>query len=142
MPGSKSVQARTGNTPYYPMQLLDGQVVSKPNRQAPSADFDLTPRLFRRFVNASGVQDVQIWNGLRNKIATGYRFTYPGSGWLNVIQPQIPGQMRGNYGGFHTRGPSPYNVADAFMSGPGSQPAHPGGPAKIAAERFVNPMTG
>jgi len=124
------------------MQLLNGGVILKPDRNAPSNDYDLTPRLFRRFVNASGAQDVQIWNGLRNKIATGYRFTYPGAGWLNVIQPQIPGQTRGNYGGFHTRGPSPYNIEDAFMGGPGSQPAHPGGPGMIAAATFHNPMTG
>jgi hypothetical protein len=134
-------QLRYGGTPYYPMELLNGLVVPKPNRQAPSCDVDETGRQFRRFVNASGAQDVQIYNGLRNRIASGYRLI-PHAGYLNVIMPQIPGQTRGNYGGFHKRGPSPYNIEDLFQYGPGSQPAHPGGPGKIAGPTYFNPMTG
>lgn len=135
--------AREGNTPYYPMEVLNGLVVRKEDRQAPSSDYDETPRQFRRYVNASGWQDVQIWNGLRNRIASGWRLVNPqASGYLFAVEPRIPGQTRGNYGGFRERGPSPYNYADAFLQGPGSQPAHPGGPAKIAAESFYNPMTG
>jgi hypothetical protein len=141
-PESRPGQARAGKTPYYPMQILNGLVVRKLDRQAPSCDYDETPVLFRRYVNASGDQDVQIWNGLRNRIATGWRFSYPGADYLFAVEPRIPGQMRGNYGGFVPRGPSPYNVEDIFQQGPGSQPAHPGGPAKIASPQFYNPMTG
>ncbi len=135
-------QVRAGHGPHYPMEVYNGLVVPKPNRQAPSSDYDETPRLFRRYVNASGVQDVQIRNGLRNRIGTGYRFSYGNAGYLNVIQPRSPGQMRGNYGGFAPRGTSPYNYADIQQNGPGSQPAHPGGPGMIAANVYANPMTG
>ena len=135
-------QARIRGRPFYPMQILNGLVMPKLDRQAPSSDYDETPILFRRYLNTSGVQDVQIWNGLRNRIATGYRFTFPGAGYLNVAMPRIPGQTRGNYGGFIPRGPSPYTYQDIFDAGPGSQPAHPGGPARIAAPQYVNPFTG
>lgn len=136
--------ARAGNTPFYPMQILNGLVIPKMDRQAPSSDYDETPRLFRRYVDAAAAQQVQIYNGLRNRIASGWRRSQvPGGvGYLNVTLPRIPGQTRGNYGGFVPRGPSPYNVGDLFTFGPGSQPAHPGGPAKIAATSFQNPMTG
>lgn len=134
--------ARQQGKPYYPMQILNGLVVGKPDRQAKTSDWDGTPRLFRRYLNASGWQDVQIENGLRSKIATGLRFGYPGAGYLSVVMPQIPGQTRGNYGGFIPRGPSPWNMQDAFMAGPGSQPSHPGGPARIAAPEYYNPGTG
>lgn len=141
VPESRPDQVRAAHTPYYPMEVLNGLVVPKPNRQAPSSDYDETGRLFRRYVNASGAQDVQIYNGLRNRIASGWRHI-PHSGFLNVIMPQIPGQTRGNYGGFHKRGPSPYNIEDLFLNGPGAQPSHPGGPGKIAGSTYVNPMTG
>lgn len=136
--------ARYPDKPYYPMQILNGLVVRKLDRQAPSTDYDETPRLFRRYLNASGWQDVQIYNGLRNRIATGWRRagTPQRSGYLVAVVPQYPGQTRGNYGGFIPRGPSPYNYNDAWTSGPGSQPSHPGGPGKIAAPQFYNPGTG
>jgi hypothetical protein len=88
------------------------------------------------------VTDVQLNNGLRNRVASGLRIPYRGTGYLWTIQPIIPGQMRDNASGYHRKGPSPYNVADVFTSGPGAQPEHPGGPGKIAAPTFINPMTG
>ena len=142
VPQSQPDQLRAHGTPYYPMEVLNGLVVPKPNRQAPSSDYDETGRLFRRYVNASGAQDVQIYNGLRNRIASGIRIQYGNAGYLNVIAPQIPGQTRGNYGGFHQRGPSPYNIEDLYTNGPGAQPTHPGGPGKIAGTTFINPNTG
>jgi hypothetical protein len=141
-PQSQPDQARQRGTPYYPMEVINGLVQRKLDRQAPSCDYDETPIGFRRFVDASGVRSVQIRNGLRNRIATGLKFGYPGTGYLFAVMPQIPGQTRGNYGGFVPRGPSPYNVEDLYQAGPGSQPAHPGGPAKIAAPQYVNPGTG
>lgn len=135
-------QARQRGKPYYPMQILNGLVIPKMDRQAPSSDYDETPIQFRRYINASGKQDVQIYNGLRNRALTGWRFAHPGAYYLNVTMPQIPGQTRGNYGGFQPKGPSPYNVEDIYQQGPGSQPAHPGGPGKVAAPAINNPMTG
>jgi hypothetical protein len=125
----------------YPMQSYNNCEMRKPNRRPSQSDVDMSPWPIRRFTNMS-TSDVQLHNGLRNGIASGKRINYPGAGYLNVVQPQIPGQTRDNVGGFHRRGPSPYNVQDLFTGGPGSQPAHPGGPGKIAAPTFINPMSG
>lgn len=86
--------------------------------------------------------DVQLNNGLHNRIASGKRIPYNGTGYLYAVRPQIPGQTRDNAAGFHSRGPSPYNVNDLFTNGPGAQPDHPGGPGKIAGISFINPMSG
>lgn len=126
----------------YPMQGYNNSLVRKPNRQAPTTDVDRLPHQFRRYVNASGVQDVQLANGLRNGVAAGWRIPYLGSGWLYGVVPRIPGQTRGDVSGFHARGPSPLNYDQLWQSGPGSQPSNPGGPGRIAAPTFVNPMTG
>lgn len=130
------------HTDPYPMQPYNGGLVSKPNRQAPSSDVDRLPHQFRRYVNASGVQDVQLHNGLHNGIAAGWRLPYLGAGWFALAAPRIPGQTRGDVGGFHARGPSPLNWEQMWQNGPGSQPSNPGGPGRIAAPRFYNPMSG
>lgn len=106
-------------------------------------DIDHTPRQFRRNVNASGLQDVQINNGLRWGVGRGNRFI-PGFnvGYLYAAAPVIPGQQRGDAGGFHKRGPSPLNVQAMIQNGPGSQPANPGGPGQIAGTQLYNPMSG
>jgi hypothetical protein len=123
------------------IRVYNGSEFRKANRQAPETDVDAYPWLIRRYTNV-GVTEVQLNNGLRDRIATGLRFAYPGSNYMYGVNPIIPGQMRDNVAGWHRRGPSPYNVADIYMNGPGSQPSHPGGPGKIAAALFVNPMTG
>lgn len=125
-----------------PMESYNGLVTAYPNRRAPSTDLDRTPRPFRQYVNASGLQDVQISNGMQAGIATGRRWLYRGAGYLYVSVPTIPGQQRGDVGGFQKRGPSPLNIAQMWNDGPGSQPQNPGGPGKIAAPVYVNPMTG
>lgn len=125
----------------YPMELLNGREFSKRNRQAPQSDVDMYPYPIRRYTNMS-VTDVQLGNGLRNRVASGLRIPYPGAGYLNVVRPQIPGQTRDNVAGYHKKGPSPYRVQDVWTNGPGSQPEHPGGPGKIAASAFINPMSG
>jgi hypothetical protein len=124
------------------MQSYNNSLVRKPNRLPPSTDVDRLPHQFRRYVNASGVQDVQLLNGLYNGILTGLRIPYLGAGWLFTVVPRIPGQTRGDVAGFHKRGPSPLNYDQFWQQGPGSQPANPGGPGRIAAPQFVNPMTG
>lgn len=126
----------------YPMMPYNGLVTAYPNRRAPETDLDLTPRQFRRYVNASGLQDVQISNGMQGKALTGRRWLYRGAGYLYVSAPTIPGQKRGDVAGFWKRGPSPLNVQQMWDDGPGSQPRNPGGPGKIAAPTYVNPMTG
>lgn len=107
-------------------------------------DIDNTPRQFRRYVNASGLQDVQANNGLYRGVGRGIRYI-PGflsNGYLYTVAPIIPGQQRGDASGFHKRGPSSYNVQSWMQSGPGSQPANPGGPGMIAGTALVNPMNG
>lgn len=131
----------TLNGTVYPMTSLNGCEMRKANRQPSQSDVDLSPWPIRRFTNM-GVTDVQLINGLQNRIASGRRIPYAGTGYLYAIQPIIPGQTRDNVAGFHKRGPSPYNVYDVYTGGPGAQPEHPGGPGKIAAPQFVNPMTG
>lgn len=123
------------------MQGYNGLETWKPNRRAPQVDYDGYPWQIRRYLNM-GVTDVQLGNGLRHKVASGRRWGYRGTGYLYTVQPIIPGQMRDNVAGFHKKPPSPYNVADVWAAGPGAQPEHPGGPGKIAAPTFINPMTG
>lgn len=133
-----------GGVAAYPMESYNGLEQRNRNRQAPESDMDYTPRQFRRFVGASGAQEVQIGNGLRDHIASGKIHNYAGEGYLYAVVPQMPGYRRvgQNAGGFHKRGPDPLSVFSMYQSGPGSQPANPGGPGKIAAPSYVNPMTG
>ena len=150
--GTVYQQTDTGNLQYpdygptlngtvYPMQRYNGLETWKSNRRPSQSDVDMYPWPIRRYTNMS-VTDVQLNNGLHNRVASGKRIPYRGTGYLYAVQPQIPGQTRDNAAGYHKRGPSAYNVQDLWDAGPGSQPAHPGGPGKIAAPRFVNPMSG
>ena len=125
----------------YPLMPYNGSLRSNPNRQAPSSDMDVAPHATRRYVNMS-THDVQLNNGLRSRVAAGLRRGYIGTGYLYAVAPIIPGQTRDNAAGFHVRGPSPLNVQAMWEAGPGSQPDNPGGPGKIAAPVFINPMTG
>ena len=129
------------HTAPMPMVCINGCEYRKADRMAPQCDQDTSPYMIRRFTNLS-MTDVQLNNGLHNGVASGRRIAYAGSGYLYGIMPIIPGQTRDNVSGYHRRGPSPYNVSDVWTAGPGSQPAHPGGPGKIAAPTFVNPMSG
>ena len=126
-----------------PMELLNGLVVNKPNRKPPSSDWDQTPIGFRRFIN-TGAQDVQIWNGLRHRVATGLRIRYPGASYLYAFAPRLPGSAwtPQTFGGTHKRGIDPLSWARMQREGPGSQPANPGGPGRIASTSYQNPMTG
>lgn len=139
-------QARIPGTPYYPMESYRGlSAIPNPARNN-GEDIDNTPRQFRRAVNASGLQDLQIHNGLRWGVGRGIRNIPVQSAdyfWGNSAQiPVIPGQTRGDAGGFHKRGPSSYNIQNMIQSGPGSQPVNPGGPGQIAGQTLINPMSG
>lgn len=131
----------TLNGTVYPMRNLNGCETWKTNRRPSQSDVDMSPWPIRRFTNM-GTSDVQLNNGLAYGVASGKRIAYQGTGYLYAVQPIIPGQTRDNVAGFHRRGPSPYGVADVFAAGPGAQPEHPGGPGKIAAPTFINPMSG
>lgn len=122
------------------MRVINGCEVRNPYRSTPP-DVDLSPYLIRRHTNMS-TTDVQLNNGLHRGIGSGRRTGFAGSGYLYGVQPIIPGQTRDNVAGFHKRGPSPYTYQNIWDAGPGSQPANPGGPGKIAAPTFINPMTG
>lgn len=126
----------------YPMAIYNGYLTSAPNRQAPSTDIDHSPREFRRFVNASGAQDMQLNNGLQKAAAMGRRI--PWVSYLYAAQPRIPGQMRDDYGGQVTQlntGPGPLEYQGIFQSGPGAQPQAPGGSRQIAGDFIYNPGT-
>jgi len=129
------------HTAPYRMVPINGCERRAPNRRPSQSDLDFSPWPIRRYTNMS-VTDVQLNNGLQRGIAAGKRLAYRGAGYLWTVAPIIPGQTRDNVAGFHKKGPSPYTVDDVFTSGPGAQPEHPGGPGKIAAPTFVNPMTG
>ena len=131
----------TLNGTVYPMQSYNHCETWKGNRRPSQSDVDMSPYPIRRFTNM-GVTDVQLNNGLAYKRLSGKRTPYQGTGYLYAIMPIIPGQTRDNVSGYHRRGPSPYNVQDIYTAGPGAQPEHPGGPGKIAAQTFINPMSG
>jgi hypothetical protein len=139
-PGNLSNEGYAG-VAIAPMNNFSGISITPGVRRAPN-DYDNMPHQNRNFVNASGAQDMQIHNGLRWGVGRGKRAIQGNSGYLNVIVPQIPGQTRGDAAGFHKRGPSPLNFNMLLQQGPGAQPDNPGGPGKIAAPQFFNPMTG
>jgi hypothetical protein len=124
----------------YPMMNYRGlSAIPNPARNN-GEDIDLTPRQFRRNVNASGLQDVQINNGLFRGIARGGRMRLIDYLYGSLVV--IPGQTRGDAGGFHVRGPSSYNIQNMIDSTAGAQPENPGGPGMIAGTHLINPMSG
>jgi hypothetical protein len=124
------------NVPY---RNYWGMSNAAPARQQYNRSFeDNTPINFRRYVNASGVQDVQI----RNPVADTSRkriVLYTAAGYLWAVAPRIPGQTRDNFGGFHARGIDPQSYAAMWNAGPGSQPINPGGPGRIAGRTYIPP---
>jgi hypothetical protein len=123
------------------MRSINGCEQRAANRRPSQSDKDYSPWLIRGYTNMS-VTDVQLNNGLRWGVGKGKRMNYRGAEYLAATRPIIPGQTRDNVAGFHRKGPSPYTVQDVWDNGPGSQPEHPGGPGKIAATTFINPMSG
>lgn len=136
-----TVQQAHDSHGYFPVRILNGFLRSVPNRHAPTTDRDYSPREFRRYVDASGAQQVMLNNGMRNRIATGLRV--PFVSYLYAAEPRIPGQMRDDYGGKHKRGIGPLQYRNAFREGPGSQPMDPGGTQsrQMMGDYLYNPMT-
>jgi hypothetical protein len=135
----------------YPMGLQNGKVVGAWQQnlyaqRAPFAeDYDFTQRQFRRYVDASGAQSVQLPSGLDSNRFRGYRYGYRGAGWYFAMVPRIPGQTRGNYGGFVPHPPSAQQLQTIVQQTAGQQPTNPAGfygPGGIAGDTFFNPMTG
>jgi hypothetical protein len=125
--------------PIYPMQVYNGLVGRKGNRQAPENDVDHTPREFRRVVNASGAQDIQIYNGLQRY--TGFGFRIPMVDFLYGAVAIIPGQMRDDYAGKVKTGPGPLEYQTMVQNTAGAQPQNPGGVRQIAGNQLYNPGT-
>lgn len=120
--------------------VKDGMVVRKWNRRAPSSDYDLTRRLYRRYIG-TGSQDVQLRTGTEKMLRSGYRWPYRGAGWFHPVPPFMPG-YEPSFAGWPVRGPDPWSMARQFVQGPGRNPINPGGPATIAGIAYENPMTG
>lgn len=131
-------QAHSKNAPaYYPMGVLNGYL--REGVRKPPPDFDSSPIEFRRFVNASGAQDVQIMNGLWRRIGSGLRIPFVSYQYATV--PIIPGQMRDDYGGKHKHGIGPLEYQNLVRNGPGSQPQNPGGVRQMLGDQLFNPGT-
>jgi hypothetical protein len=125
--------------PYYPMEVMNGYLTAASNRHNPSTDIDLSPREFRRFVEASGAQNVQLNNGLYRGNGSGRRITFVN--YLYAAGSRIPGQDRDNYGGYVKNGIGPLEYQNLFRQGPGSQPQSPGGVRQILGGSVFNPGT-
>lgn len=132
-------QAHQGNSPYYPMQVYNGFLTRKADRLNAETDVDHSGREFRRFVNASGAQDVQIYNGLQRRTAMGFRI--PFVTYLYAAGSVVPGQMRDNRAGFVNTGPGPLEFQNIFEQSAGSQPQAPGGNRQISGTYLSNPGT-
>lgn len=133
-------QAHSSEAPaYYPVGTLNGYLTRARNRANPTTDIDHSPIEFRRFVNASGAQDVQLNNGLFRRRASGLRI--PFVSYQYAATPQIPGQMRDDYGGKHKHGIGPIEFSKVWQSGPGSQPQDAGGVRQMMGDYLYNPMT-
>ncbi len=131
------IQDHPHHSPDVSMQSYNGLVTASSHRSAPQTDVDHTPRLFRRIVDASGFQDVQLQSGVFRRKYTGVRLN--DANYLYAAVPVIPGQRRNSYGGFVPRGIDPLSYANLVANGPGAQPANPGGPGQMTGNAFYNP---
>ena len=145
--------------PAVPMQLYNGLVSYNNDRRPWSEDKDSRPTQFRRFI-MTGLQDVQLISGtpqgrykgslINPVLMMAHPTVSPAEGWVTVYQtPRNPGAASyppsgtgAAYAGYHFRGIDPLSYSALFQAGPGSQPANPGGPGKIAGPYLDNPMTG
>ena len=121
-----------------PTGPLNGYLTRARNRANPTTDIDHTPRLFQRYYN-TGQFDVQLNNGLHRRIGTGLRLNE--ANYLYAVQVLASVGTHDDYGGKHKRGIDPLSYNRLVQNGPGSQPANPGGPGKIAANTLYNPGT-
>jgi hypothetical protein len=140
-PTSGTEQAHAHGSAQFPMGVLNGYLTRAPNRANPTTDKDHAPREFRRFVDASGFQSVQISNALRRRIGQGLRAPIAYVNYLYATTPVIPGQRRDDYSGKHKKGMDPLSYQSLWDAGPGSQPMHPGGVRQIAGDNLQNPGT-
>jgi len=135
-------QAHEKGSNQFPMAVLNGYLTRARNRANPTTDIDHAPREFRRVVDASGAQSVQISNGLFRRIGQGLKLPLVyGANMTFGMHPVIPGQRRDDYGGKHKRGIDPLSYQSMWDAGPGSQPMHPGGVRQIAGDSLINPGT-
>jgi hypothetical protein len=124
--------------PYMPAGELNGYLTRANNRANPSTDRDHSPRVFQEYIN-TGQFDVQLNNGLHRRIGQGLRS--PIVNYLYALTVQKSVGTHDDYGGKHKRGIDPLSYNALVQNGPGSQPANPGGPGKIASNYLYNPGT-
>jgi hypothetical protein len=99
------------------------------------------PTTFARIATRWG--DVQLSNGW-DRTNYGNRTPYKGMGYLNVVQPNVPGQTR-QFGqstaDFPMRGSAPSQWDQYVAMTAGAQPDYPGGPGQAMGTIF-NPGSG
>lgn len=138
----QQLQAHVGNTAQYPVVSYNGTVGPDPAVLSQAGNMRRASALAQhRWWTNLGYQDIQLHNGMGRGQLTGKQYNYLDQMYVVAFIPRIPGQTRGDAGGFHKRGPSSYMVQDWLNAGPGSQPEHPGGPGTIAGQSIMNPMT-
>lgn len=123
-----------------PMQVYQGRIPN-PNILYGQDDLTNAPVTFNRIGTRWG--DVQLSNGW-DRTNYGKRLTYRSSGYLNVVQPQIPGQQRQSgqqAGDFPVRGMAPAQWESHVSRTAGMQPNYPGGPGQALGTIF-NPGSG
>lgn len=123
------------------MAAVNGYLTADPRVHAPTTGLDRSPVEFRRFVNASGAQDVQIWNGLQRRMGYGLMGPLEYVNYLYAAVPSIPGQQRDNYGGFINHGIGPSQYARVWQATAGSQPQDAGGTRQMLGDYLHNPGT-
>lgn len=120
-----------------PMEVFQGYVPAGFHVTVPGASSyqgDPSPVTFARYNMSRGMHDVQLSNGWQFT-NYGKRTVYASSGYLNVVQPQIPGQSRlyGQNGPpqpFVPRGGAP-SLWQQQVDRAQSMPKTPGGPGQI-----------
>lgn len=141
-PGGGEQAHAKGSPSSVPMGILNGYLTANPSIHAPTTGLDGSPVEFRRYVNASGFSDVQLWNGLQRRTAQGVILPIDAMAYDYAAVPSIPGQQRDNYGGHvpHGVGIEQYQYYVQQTTGNQSQ-ATGGGPRKISGTYLYNPGT-
>lgn len=121
-----------------PMGIYAGKVPN-PHILYGQDDIETGPVTFARYNMSRGVHDVQLNNGWQHT-NYGKRTVYASSGYLNEVQPEIPGQSR-LFGGsissnFVPRGPAPANYQNVVNAAQ-TQPSNPGGPGQAMGRIVV-----
>jgi hypothetical protein len=103
----------------------------------PSYQVDPSPVTYARYNMSRGMHDVQLRNGLQNRIGQGFIMGYQNEGYLSEVQPTWPGQQRlmGSGGSPANYTPktyfSPQTWANAMQDAQNNSTQTAGGPGQI-----------